>query len=126
MTLYLFTCVELGAEVILEVVINLFISSEQWRRRAQLLDLFVALRDDVVDVTDDVIVKLDEVRSSDLDVGVVQILGVLVENHQLLLWQVDNHHSLVEILHGKTELQQVDASILLKILQKRRQKICVF
>ena len=87
---------------------------------------FVSLINYGSNVSNDVVIELYKVDGPQLDVGVVQILGVLVENHQLLLWQVDNHHSLVEILHGKTELQQVDASILLKILQKRRQKICVF
>ena len=115
---YLFACVELRTEVILEVVINLFISSEQWWRRAQLLDLFVALRDDVVDVSDDVIVKLDEVRSSDLDVCVVQILGVVVEGLEVVILQIHHHHLLVKVLHGHAELEEAHPSVLLQVLEE--------
>ena len=118
MTLYLFTCVKLRTEVVLEVVVDLLISSEQWRRRAQLLDLFVALRDDGVDVPDNVIVKLDEVRSSDLDVGVVQILGVVVEGLEVVVLEVHHHHLLVEVLHGHAELEEAHPAVLLQVLEE--------
>ena len=118
MTLYLFTCVKLRTEVVLEVVVDLLISSEQWRRRAQLLDLFVALRDDGVDVADNVIVKLDEVRSSDLDVGVVQILGVVVEGLEVVILEVHHHHLLVEVLHGHAELEEAHPAVLLQVLEE--------
>ena len=51
---------------------------------------FVSLINDVSNVPDDVVIKLYKVDRPRLDVGVVQILGVLVENNQLLLRQVDN------------------------------------
>ena len=84
------------------------------------LHTFVSLINNRSNVPDDVVIELYEVDRPRLDVGVVQILGVLVEVYQLLLCQVDNlqtgnftfgflldvchHHSLVEILHRETEL----------------------
>ena len=81
---------------------------------------FVSLVDYSSNVPDDVVIELYKVDRPQLDVGVVQILGVPVEVHQLLLCQVDNlqtgnftfgflldichHHPLVEILHRETEL----------------------
>ena len=50
----------------------------------------MSLINDVSNVPDDVVIKLYKVDRPRLDVGVVQILGVLVENNQLLLRQVDN------------------------------------
>ena len=48
-------------------------------------------------VSNDVVIELYKVDRPQLDVGVVQILGVLVENHQLLLGQVDNLQALNKI-----------------------------
>ena len=55
---------------------------------------FVSLINYGSNVSNDVVIELYEVDGPQLDVGVVQILGVLVENHQLLLWQVDNLQAL--------------------------------
>ena len=54
------------------------------------LHTFVSLINNSSDVPDDVVIELDKVDGPKLDVGVVQILGVLVENNQLLLRQVDH------------------------------------
>ena len=60
---------------------------------------FVTLINDGPDIPDDVIIELDEVDGSKLDVSVVQIFSILMQNYQLLLREVDHHHSLVEVLH---------------------------
>ena len=54
------------------------------------LHTFVSLINNRSNVPDDVVIELDKVDGPKLDVGVVQILGVLVENNQLLLRQVDH------------------------------------
>ena len=82
---YLITSMELRTEVILQVVVDLFIGSEQWRRGSQLLDMLVTLADDAADLSDDVLVKLDEVDGSRLDVGVVQVLSVRVQRLEVLV-----------------------------------------
>ena len=122
---YLVTSMELRTEVVLQVVVDLFIGSEQWRRGSQLLDMLVTLADDAADLSDDVLVKLDEVDSSRLDVGVVQVLSVRVQRLEVLVLQVHHHHLLVEVLHGEAELEQVDASVLLEILEEGVEKISV-
>ena len=76
---------ELRTEVVLQVVVDLFIGSEQWRRGSQLLDMLVTLTDDAADLSDDVLVKLDEVDGSRLDVGVVQVLSVGVQRLEVLV-----------------------------------------
>ena len=82
---HLITSMELRTEVVLQVVVDLFIGSEQWRRRSQLLDMLVTLADDAADLSDDVLVKLDEVDGSWLDVGVVQVLSVGVQRLEVLV-----------------------------------------
>ena len=82
---YLITSMELRTEVVLQVVVDLFIGSEQWRRGSQLLDMLVTLADDAADLSDDVLVKLDEVDGSWLDVGVVQVLSVGVQRLEVLV-----------------------------------------
>ena len=82
---YLITSMELRTEVVLQVVVDLFIGSEQWRRGSQLLDMLVSLADDAADLSDDVLVKLDEVDGSWLDVGVVQVLSVGVQRLEVLV-----------------------------------------
>ena len=59
----------------------------------------MTLINDGPDIPDDVIIELDEVDGSKLDVSVVQIFSILMQNYQLLLREVDHHHSLVEVLH---------------------------
>ena len=51
---------------------------------------FVSLSNYSSNVPNDVVIELYEVDRPQLDVGVVQILGVLVKDYQLLLRQIDN------------------------------------
>ena len=38
---------------------------------------------------------------------------------QVLIAEVNHHHFLVECLHGETEMQVVDAAVLLEVLEER-------
>ena len=71
MTSNLVTVVKLWTKVVLKIVVNLLISSEQRRRCSQFVNLFVSLVDDAADVSDDVVIKLDEVHCTKLDVGLI-------------------------------------------------------
>ena len=80
-----------------------FSASEYLKKVIQILNIkheifdlltFVSLINYGSNVSNDVVIELYKVDGPQLDVGVVQILGVLMENHQLLLWQVDNLQAL--------------------------------
>ena len=62
---------KLWTKVVFKIVVNLLISSEQRRRCSQFVNLFVSLVDDAADVSDDVVIKLDEVHCTKLDVGLI-------------------------------------------------------
>ena len=72
--------------------------------------------DDLADVTDNIIIKLDKAGGADLNVRVIEVLGAGVESLEVLLTEVHHHHLLVESLHGKTEVEVVDAAVLLEML----------
>ena len=80
-----------------------FSASEYLKKVIQILNIkheifdlltFVSLINYGSNVSNDVVIELYKVDGPQLDVGVVQILGILMENHQLLLWQVDNLQAL--------------------------------
>ena len=75
--------------------------------------------DDLADIPDDVIIKLDEAGGANLDVRIIKIFGTCVKSLQVLIAEVHHHHLLVESLHGETEMQVVDAAVLLKVLEER-------
>ena len=81
--------------------------------------------DDLTDVTDDIIIKLDKAGGADLNVCVIKVLGAGVKSLEILLTEVHHHHLLVESLHGKTEVEVVDAAVLLEMLEERVDELCI-
>ena len=75
--------------------------------------------DDLADISDDVIIELDEAGGANLDVRIIKVLGACVKSLQVLLAEVHHHHLFVESLHGETEMQVVDAAVLLEVLEER-------
>ena len=116
---------KLWTKVVFKIVVNLLISSEQRWRCSQFVNLFVSLVDDAADVSDDVVIKLDEVHCTKLDVGLIQISGTAVEAFKIIIFKINYHHLFVEILDRKTELKKIHSIILFQILQKGIQKISV-
>ena len=71
-------------------------------------------------VSNDVVIELYKVDWSQLDVGVVQILGVLVENNQLLLRQVDNLWTRINFVF----VQTVSVTIILLLKSSTARQNC--
>ena len=74
--------------------------------------------DDLADVSDNIIIKLNKAGGASLYVRVIKVLGAGVKSLEVLLTEVHHHHLLVESLHGKTEVEVVDAPVLLEILEE--------
>ena len=83
------------------------------------------LVDDLTDLSDDVIIKLDEAGGAAPDVGVIEVLGAGVKSLQVLVTELHHHHLLVKCLHSETEVEIVYTAILLQVLEERVDKVSV-